>query len=555
MVEAVGRRDRRFALWLVALVVLADVALVAFGPTLVRSVLGVTSQPFDLRTVGVACPDEQAWVCGSIQVPLDRRSPRGPSISVHFRVLPRVLIARATAGTVVVVRGGPGEPAMSDYAQVEKIFRSLHADHDLLLVDNRGTGESDAINCPELQQGLSSAAITECRTILGSRADDYGTVAAVDDLQDVLSRIHATSVDMYGESYGTFFAQVFALRHPQHLERLVLDGALPLAVDPWRRAQLPAALADLRTVCQADATCSRSGDPVNLLGQALPIIRLGTQVVHTSLASAADLAVLLEEAGHDGLAYRELPAALRAMLNSDPAPLMRLLDEARVGGADAASPTPTSPSWGLFVAVTCADYPHPFDLRSPLAVQQQQLNGAYRHLVAANRDTFLPFTPEELLPRTDASQCLGWPAPSSPLPASLKGPFPNIPTLVLEGGLDTVTAPPMAHAVANEFHQSHYVEVPFVGHVTAAPEVTREIGLTTPTAREFPRHGATNLRPLTTWVLRAAGDSLAREYRHPMELIVSFIVGGVCGAAAVVRSNRHGPWKRRWNLKRMPPRA
>jgi hypothetical protein len=187
-------------------------------------------------------------------------------------------------------------------------------------------------------------------------------------------------------------------------------------------------------------------------------------------AGADDLALLLAEAGHAGSAYRELPAALRAYLAGDHLPFDRLMNEAAVGRFGN-GPAATSDSQGLFLAVTCADWPQPFDLRAPLSVQERQLNAAYKSVVASSARTFLPFTPQEALTRA-GGLCLGWPAPTNPPLRSLRETFPNVPTLVLEGGLDTVTPPPVARGVADLFRNSRYVEVPFVGHVAALDDNT-----------------------------------------------------------------------------------
>ena len=389
---------------------------------------------------------------------------------VRFAVLPRRLATKGSAGTVVVVAGGPGESSASQYAWAQEAFRPLLRDHDLLLVDNRGTGNSGAIDCPQAQRSsLASVAVAECRAILGSRADDYGTVAAADDLAAVLTRVHVRHVDMYGESYGTFVAQVFALRHPEHLQRLVLDGPVPLDTEISMLDSLPAGLADLRVTCYADPICRASGDPTALLGRALPRLRRGIPAGKTA-SGADDLAVLIANAGRAGSAYRELPAALRSYLAGDRTPLVRLANEASGGGAGDGAPTPTpapvrTESEGLFLAVTCGDFPLPFNLRSPLAVQRRELDAAYQSAVRADSGAFLPFTPQEAL--RGEPFCLAWPAPTKPTPQSLKRDFPPVPTLVLEGALDTVTAPPLAHTVAREFRHSAYIQVPFVGHVAA----------------------------------------------------------------------------------------
>jgi pimeloyl-ACP methyl ester carboxylesterase len=423
------------------------------------------SPPFNLRSVGRACPTDSTWVCGSIQVPLDRSTPRAGSITLRYRVKPRTLTTLESAGTIVVVDGGPGSASMSQYAWAETAFRSLLDDHDLLLVDDRGTGASGAIDCPKAQESFSAAAIAQCRKILGSHVGDYSTVAAVDDLDSVLTRIHSRAVDIYGESYGTFFAQVFALRHPQHLERLVLDGALPLDPDPWHVDSLPAGLAAVRATCNANPVCRASGD-MSLMTSVLFFMRNKAPAGY--LADAArELASLLINAGRRNATYRELPSALRASIDGDDVPLTRLLDE-NEGVTFGSAPAPPTISSGLFLAATCADEPQPFDLHASLTVQRRQLNSSYAQVVASNPRTFLPFTAEEVLNGGGAPVlCLGWPAPTRPPVGTQHQTFPDVPTLVLEGGLDTVTPPATARAVGREFRHSRFVEVPFVGHVAA----------------------------------------------------------------------------------------
>ena len=123
---------------------------------------------------------------------------------------------------------------------------------------------------------------------------------------------------------------------------------------------------------------------------------------------------------------------------------------------------------GLLLAATCADEPQPFDLRADLSVQKRQLNAAYAKVVASSSRAFLPFTAEEALNSGGGPVlCLGWPAPATPPLALRHQTFPDVPTLVLEGGLDTITPPPVARAVAHQFRHSRYVEVPFVRHVAA----------------------------------------------------------------------------------------
>jgi pimeloyl-ACP methyl ester carboxylesterase len=467
VVEVVSHRARRWP-WIVVALAVVAASVTTVVVVSARTPKKPAPPPFDLRTVGKPCSDDPAWTCGSIRRLFDRTSPGAGSIDIHFRVLPRLHTRTASAGTIVVVNGGPGQSATQQHHAAEKAFRSLRPDRDLLLVDNRGTGLSGAVNCPRLQRTISLAGKVQCRKILGARIHDYTTVAAADDLEAVLERMRTQNVDIYAESYGTFFAQVFALHHPQRLQRLVLDGALPLDADPWSRARLPAGLADLRAACRADPACNAYGDPVAQIAAKLAVFRNGIPPNGIS-RKANDVALLLMGAGHAGNAYRELPASLRADRSGDPIPLLRLLKLAEAGGFGDSSAT--NDSAGLQLATTCADFPQAIDLHAPVTSQADQLDTELQKIAASDPGAFLPFTPQEALVE-QASECLGWPPPTEHLPYETRARFPRAPTLILEGGLDTVTPPAGARAVGREFPDSHYVTVPFVGHVTAFRDST-----------------------------------------------------------------------------------
>jgi hypothetical protein len=98
----------------------------------------------------------------------------------------------------------------------------------------------------------------------------------------------------------------------------------------------------------------------------------------------------------------------------------------------------------------------------------------YRHSRAQLRkndpNAFDPFSIDDWVksswsePRT----CLGWPTPTDPLPPEEPGAvYPDVPTLVLSGDLDTVTSPEGGVDVASRFPDATFVSVPNTGHVVA----------------------------------------------------------------------------------------
>ena len=73
------------------------------------------------------------------------------------------------------------------------------------------------------------------------RNDDYTTALSADDLAAVIAALRLGRVDLYGDSYGTFFTQVFAGRHPGLVRSVVLDGAYPTyGENAWYPTQGPA---------------------------------------------------------------------------------------------------------------------------------------------------------------------------------------------------------------------------------------------------------------------------------------------------------------------------
>src|SRR5215510_11457332 len=134
------------------------------------------------------CPGDRTARCGSIRVPLYRGVPGGGGgkLRVQFRVFPHTDRSRPALEPIVAAEGGPGYPTIDTAPSYLFMIGPLHRRHDLIVMDNRGTGRSGAINCPRLQagKGVYATEVGRCATRLGARANAYGTGAAADDLAD-----------------------------------------------------------------------------------------------------------------------------------------------------------------------------------------------------------------------------------------------------------------------------------------------------------------------------------------------------------------------------------
>ncbi len=168
-------------------------------------------------------------LCGSILRLWDPNRPGQGRVRVGFAFVPARNTAQPAIGTLVPHEGGPGYSTTGTGPWYAQMYGPLLQRRNLLLVDQRGTGRSQPINCPALQDLKIEyhVAAGRCGRSLGARADDYTTARSADDLAEVITRLGLGPVDLYGDSYGTFFTQVFTGRHPAQVRSLVLDSAYP----------------------------------------------------------------------------------------------------------------------------------------------------------------------------------------------------------------------------------------------------------------------------------------------------------------------------------------
>ena len=84
----------------------------------------------------------------------------------------------------------PGYPATESRDGYLNLYQPLRAEHDVLIMDNRGTGRSASVDCPELQHAsaLTETNVAACGRLLGAKAPLYSGTLAGDDLAALLER-------------------------------------------------------------------------------------------------------------------------------------------------------------------------------------------------------------------------------------------------------------------------------------------------------------------------------------------------------------------------------
>jgi pimeloyl-ACP methyl ester carboxylesterase len=169
--------------------------------------------------------------CGILTVPEDPAHPGGATIDLSIAVVP-ALNRRATAAPLFLLAGGPGQAATDLYASYAGAFARVNRNHDIVLVDQRGTGRSAPLKCaypddwqsaPDEMLRLRQATLA-CLGKFGPRVRFYTTSIAVADLDKVRAALGYERIDLYGSSYGTRVAELYVRRYPGRTHAVVLDG-------------------------------------------------------------------------------------------------------------------------------------------------------------------------------------------------------------------------------------------------------------------------------------------------------------------------------------------
>jgi pimeloyl-ACP methyl ester carboxylesterase len=412
--------------------------------------------------------------CGDVTVPLDRQNPRAGTIDIHYAVVPHTDTTRPAVGTIVPNPGGPGESTIAEASLYTLALGPLRRDRDLLLIDPRGTGGSGALGCPSLAAhdplSLDEASIFSiCGADLGPRAGLYGSPAVADDIDAVRAALGLDKLDLWGDSYGTFLMPVYAARHPQHVRSVVLDGAFPIASDPWGRDLLQGVRRVTGLVCRRTHRCSGRRVLTQIGRLARRLRRHPVRfTAHSPIGPVrltvgeSELAQLTFNYGHPQV-YGLLPAAVDAALHHDLAPLQRLVAVSRINDASNLFVPPTFNSYGASAAVACHDYPRPYDLAAAPATRRAQYR---RALAALDQAQFRPFSAAAWLSTgIDAGpKCLDWPADRT-AGSPLRGHrIPDVPVLVQSGDLDTNTPVEQGRRAAAQFPHPIFGIVANAGH-------------------------------------------------------------------------------------------
>lgn len=436
----------------------------ALAPLVV--LLAVASPASALKTH--RCTDDPAARCGTLRVPLDRAGTVKGTVPIRFAFLGKL----RGKPPILALSGGPGQAGVAlldDFAySLRPATRGRRA---VVVLDQRGTGTSGLLRCRPLERADLLRAGREaavCAQRLGARRDYYLSDDTVNDIDTLRAALGIPKWSVYGVSYGTKVATLYAQRHPDRVEKLVLDSVVePGGPDPLYGPTFQAIPRVLGTLC-AHALCRTVTRDVNA-DTAKLVARLARGAFKGRVYGVDGrprpqsfgrnrLFATLLSGDFDASLRAEYPTVLRSALRGDVAPIIRLADRAaRVegGGNDPAFLSPT-----LYTATVCTEQAFPWDWNADPLTRLKQA----RDRVDANGAQYLyPFDAQTAYGSDEINLCSRWPAVKRPaLPPP--GPVPDVPTLLVSGKDDLRTPLEGASKLAALFPRGTLVAVAGTGH-------------------------------------------------------------------------------------------
>lgn len=396
--------------------------------------------------------------CGFVTVPENPNKPDGKQIQVHYVVLPAVKNVNHEEA-LLAIAGGPGQSAIDNAAGFDSMLNKVRQQRDILLIDQRGTGRSNVLNCDAGPQSPLSfdddnvdtlAEAQKCRDQFpDTDVTQYGSLNAVQDFEAVRAHLGYKKLHLYGISYGTRMAQLYMRLYPEHLATVTLDGIVPMQQSVLEIGSAIERGFDLLFKdCQETAAChaefpelkAEFDQVVAKLGQG-PVM----EPVHDPVTGEKTLLTMTRAKFYGAIRmalYQTnvralVPHAIHQAAKGNYQPLLGLFALTTDGAGMA---------MGMHASVVCGE-----DIHRITPAMREQAKTSY--------------VGKTMLESLEAS-CSVWKVP--PVDANFSEPIKSdIPTLLLSGEIDPATPPSWGELAMEKLTNAKHFVAPYATHGVA----------------------------------------------------------------------------------------
>ena len=397
--------------------------------------------------------------CGYLPVAEDPQKPNGRKINIHYVIIPAIKPLDATEA-LLAIAGGPGQSAIDNAALFNQTFKKVRETKDILLIDQRGTGRSNLLSCPQ-DDSLSPLSIDErlidnlaetqkCLDALDGNLAMYSSSFAIHDFDAIRNHLGYKKLHLYGISYGSRIAQLYMRHYPNALATVTLDGVVPMQQSVLAVGlSVDRALNGVFDQCEADKACKEQFPNLRLTFHQL-IARLENKAIETTVFHPATgvttpflltrdkLLGILRLSMYSPATRSLLPLTIEGTAAGNYQSLLGLYS-LMMDGLDMAT--------GMHNSVVCAEDIHRIGIDLLTEIEQSYTaNAMYQALTES---------------------CSIW--PSEQTDESFSAPIESdVPTLLLSGELDPATPPEWgALAMTNMTNAKHFV-APYATHGVAS---------------------------------------------------------------------------------------
>jgi pimeloyl-ACP methyl ester carboxylesterase len=386
-------------------------------------------------------------VCGRLSVPERREDPDGRRIGIYVMVL-KATGRPSLSDPVTFFAGGGVLPATRLAPFLSRALADVRRSRDILLIDQRGTGRSNALACrlelaPARGIQPDSAEIRKrvdsCVAEISTRSDPraYSTTRAMHDVEQVRSWLGYGQLNLWGMSYGTKAAREYLRLYPARVRSVVLSGVVPRATAWWgdQAANAEKVLREYFRLCTIDAECKEAfPDPRGALDSLIVRLQKGNgRTNDTMRITVNDVRRVVFNRLSESWSAVTIPLLIQLALDGD---VSAFLPPPR----PAARAIPA----GIFYGITCSEeFPRQDGqrIRTSAAGTFMGPMSALQHLAVC-----------ATWPRWDIEPGL-WEEVRS-----------DVPILVLSGALDHITPPDYAEPVVALLSNSRRLVLPLRGH-------------------------------------------------------------------------------------------
>jgi len=407
--------------------------------------------------------------CGVYNVFENRRTRTGRKLPLKIVVIP-ARQPHPDQGPIFYMAGGPGETATELAGFV--IDGGDADEHDIVLVDERGTGDGHRLDCKSpgsddnlegyLNGPFDPAAARACRDELAKKYDlsQYTTPNFADDIDEVRAAMGFDKININAGSFGTYAAQIYMRRHGEHVRSAYLTSLVPLSnrVPLFHAQGAQWGLDQLFKECDEDVACHAAYPRFREdFAAVLNLVRkepVATWVKHP--VSGARTEIKLTERGfadavrvmmYRSQRAREVPFLVEQALAGDFSPFA----EAAVR---ASRDIYTGARMGLHYCITCNEFVRRIRSEDVEPVTRGSFLGTWRV-------------------RDQMAACENW--PKTDLPADYFEPFRlEVPAVLVSGDTDPASPPKWGEEVKSFMPNAIHLIVPGGAH-TPENACTRSI--------------------------------------------------------------------------------